>query len=449
MASLRTLQALAAPKRSVKQGGVIGSEAERKRRDEALKEAKLAELTQKKGEAEAFLSQGQFEHSIPVALEAMQLSVELFGKESIDVVPCYLLLAEANLGTQELGQAEWYLSQANWAVVKTPDCSFHIRSIVHRCFGKLYAQQGRTEEALTHLSSNVYYCARESGPLSIDCADGYFLLAQVFYMSLPDEGFWLKQEHKGQFVQLPAGGLDAVAEECALTLAGGGYGRADIKFALDEDGCLVHLATGMYVQPLSRAAKPAASSPLVLRRDRVPAARGQDPPVLHSFSFVDGVLRHGPSGRAVVSAQAMGGAEDNIQLVLRETDDAKQTLARWAPDGKQSALSLFGKVLQIWSELMGGPEGVDAALGGSATLSDVVIDEAGRMVERVLEVMVAEKGEGAAEVALCRFTMGLIYHYLGANTNALESYGLARGIAEALEDTAMVTSIDARKAQLA
>jgi hypothetical protein len=124
-------------------------------------------------------------------------------------------------------------------------------------------------------------------------------------------------------------------------------------------------------------------------------------------------------------------------------------VARWAPDGKQSALSLFGKVLQIWSELMGGPEGVDAALGGSATLSDVVIDEAGRMVERVLEVMVAEKGEGAAEVALCRFTMGLIYHYLGANTNALESYGLARGIAEALEDTAMVTSIDARKAQLA
>eukprot|EP01043_Picozoa_sp_COSAG02_P117198 COSAG02_NODE_53690_length_300_cov_0.771144_2_plen_42_part_01 len=42
----------------------------------------------------------------------------------------------------------------------------------------MYAQQGRTEEALTHLSNNVYYCARESGSRSIDCADGYFLLAQ-------------------------------------------------------------------------------------------------------------------------------------------------------------------------------------------------------------------------------------------------------------------------------
>ena len=37
MASLKTLKALATSKHSVKQSGVIGSEAERKRRDEALK----------------------------------------------------------------------------------------------------------------------------------------------------------------------------------------------------------------------------------------------------------------------------------------------------------------------------------------------------------------------------------------------------------------------------
>ena len=242
MASAASLRALSQPKGAAKKAtGVIGSEAERKRKEESLKESKLSELMYKKSEAEAHLSQGQFEAAIPVALEAMTLSVELYGKESIDVVPCYLLLAEANLGTQQLGQAEWYLSQANWAVVKSPDCSFHIRSIVHRCFGKLYAQQGRTEEALTHLSSNVYYCARESGARSIDCADGYFLLAQVFYMSLPDDGFWLKHEHSGQYVQIAGG---EPVEEGPLTTAEGGYGRADLKFALDEDGCMVHLASG-------------------------------------------------------------------------------------------------------------------------------------------------------------------------------------------------------------
>ena len=58
----------------------------------------VADLTFKKSEAEACLSQGLFEEAIPGAQEALQLSIDLYGKESIDVVPCYLLLAEANLG---------------------------------------------------------------------------------------------------------------------------------------------------------------------------------------------------------------------------------------------------------------------------------------------------------------------------------------------------------------
>ena len=446
MASLRSLQALAKPKKTVKVGGVIGSEAERLRREEALKESKLSELMFQKSEAESHLSQGQFEAAIPVALSAMTLSVELYGNESIDVVPCYLLLAEANLGTQQLGQAEWYLSQANWAVVKTPDCSFHIRSIVHRCFGKLYAQQGRTEEALTHLSSNVYYCARESGSRSIDCADGYFLLAQVFYMSLPDEGFWLKHEHSGQYVQI-AGGQPI--EEGPLALGQGGYGRADLKFALDEDGCMVHLASGSYVQPLNGKASPGTTSPLVLRAERVMPR--QEPPVLHSFSFVDTgagslALRHSPSGKFVTPVQAVG--SDEMQLVLRDGPDDKLAVSKWAPDGKKAALALFTKVLEIWAELMAGPDGVSAAIEGTAGLSDVVIDEARRMVERVLEVMSHEVGEGGAELAECHFTMGMIHHYLRNLQAASESYELALQTFKALGDDTRAAAVEARIEEL-
>ena len=437
MASVRSLQALAQPKNARKVGGVIGSEAERMRREEALKESKVSELMYKKSEAESHLSQGQFEAAIPVALEAMTLSVELYGNESIDVVPCYLLLAEANLGTQQLGQAEWYLSQANWAVVKSPDCSFHIRSIVHRCFGKLYAQQGRTEEALTHLSSNVYYCARESGSRSIDCADGYFLLAQVFYMSLPDEGFWLKHEHTGQYVQIAGG---EPMEEGPLTLGQGGYGRADLKFALDEDGCMVHLASGSYVQPLNGKATPGTTSPLVLRAERVMPR--QEPPVLHSFSFVGNALRHGPSGKFVTPVQAVG--SDEMQLVLRDGPDEKLAVSKWAPDGKKAALALFTKVLEIWAELMAGPEGVSAVIEGTAGLSDVVIDEARRMVERVLEVMTAEVGEGSVELAECHATMGMICHYLGNTGAAGESYELALQTFKTLGEDDKAAAVEGR-----
>ena len=44
MASVRSLQALAQPKNARKVGGVIGSEAERMRREGGRKESKVSEL---------------------------------------------------------------------------------------------------------------------------------------------------------------------------------------------------------------------------------------------------------------------------------------------------------------------------------------------------------------------------------------------------------------------
>eukprot|EP01052_Picozoa_sp_SAG31_P023900 SAG31_NODE_1999_length_6695_cov_2.926774_5_plen_470_part_00 len=74
-------------------------------RTDALAPPQIADLTFKKSEAEACLSQGLFEEAIPGAQQALQLSIDLYGKESIDVVPCYLLLAEANLGALPCGWA--------------------------------------------------------------------------------------------------------------------------------------------------------------------------------------------------------------------------------------------------------------------------------------------------------------------------------------------------------
>ena len=424
MASLKALKALSQPKQKTKAVQIIGSEAERKRREEQLQEEKIADLTFKKSEAEACLSQGLFGEAIPGAQEALQLSIDLYGKESIDVVPCYLLLAEANLGLQQLGQAEWYLSQANWAVVKTPDCSFHIRSIVHRCFGKLYAQQGRTDEALTHLASNVYYCARESGAKSIDCADGYFLLAQVFYMSAADEGFWLKHEPSGKYCCVEKG---ANSGEPTLCLKEGGYGEADTKFALDGDGCLVHVASGQYAQPASGAASPANGAVLVLRDNRAPDPRdGEQAGPPHAFTFNGGCLKHAANGKFVYPSSVIG--SEQVNLTIREGQDDKLRVTRWAPDGRQSALAFFSKVLDIWYTVLAGPDGVEAALAGTATLSDVVIDEARRMVQRVLEVVTAEAGGGSVEAGRCHLTLGMVQQFLGGAREAIECYEAAVGV---------------------
>lgn len=61
-------------------------------------------------------------------IQALSFSKEIFGDGSIEMVPPYLLLSEANLGLGLLQSAEEFLSMANWSILKTPDCSSAIRS---------------------------------------------------------------------------------------------------------------------------------------------------------------------------------------------------------------------------------------------------------------------------------------------------------------------------------
>eukprot|EP00752_Nemacystus_decipiens_P003112 g2882.t1 len=62
--------------------------------------------------------------------QALAFSKEIFGDGSIEMVPPYLLLSEANLGLGSLQSAEGFLSMANWSILKTPKCSNAIRSQV-------------------------------------------------------------------------------------------------------------------------------------------------------------------------------------------------------------------------------------------------------------------------------------------------------------------------------
>ena len=160
---------------------IIGSEEERARRANTLLMSKRALVDLTKNEASKFLVRGQYELAIPGALQALRFSHELFGERSIELVPSYLLLAEANLGLRRNKQAEEFLSLANWSVLKHPECSNAIRSQLHRNFGKLYASQGKYQEALRQLSNDVYYSSLEIGPEHVDTAGGYYHMANIFY----------------------------------------------------------------------------------------------------------------------------------------------------------------------------------------------------------------------------------------------------------------------------
>jgi hypothetical protein len=76
----------------------------------------LADLT--KYEASKFMVQGQFEFAIPAALQCLKISTLIYGKGQIELVPAYLLLAEANMGLRRFAQAEEFLLLAEWGIFK-------------------------------------------------------------------------------------------------------------------------------------------------------------------------------------------------------------------------------------------------------------------------------------------------------------------------------------------
>jgi hypothetical protein len=101
------------------------------------------------------LYEEQFDLAIPAALQALRFSMDIHGKDSVELVPSYLLLGEASIGLKQLNQAEDYLSMAKWAVLKSTDCDYAIRAQLCRNFGLLYASQANFEGALEQLSEDV------------------------------------------------------------------------------------------------------------------------------------------------------------------------------------------------------------------------------------------------------------------------------------------------------
>ena len=58
-------------------------------------------------------------------------------------------------GMGKLDQAEEYLSQARWTVMKTPDCPNNIKHKLCRNLGLLHAAKGEDDHALRELADDV------------------------------------------------------------------------------------------------------------------------------------------------------------------------------------------------------------------------------------------------------------------------------------------------------
>nr|XP_004670517.1 zinc finger MYND domain-containing protein 12 isoform X2 [Jaculus jaculus] len=131
--------------------------------------------------AQKYLFEGKHEDAVPAALHSLRFRMNVHGLNSVELVPAYLLLAEASLGLGRIVQAEEYLSQAQWTVLKSTDCSNATYSLLHRNLGLLYMAKENFEEARYHLANDIYFASCAFGTEDIRTSGGYFHLANIFY----------------------------------------------------------------------------------------------------------------------------------------------------------------------------------------------------------------------------------------------------------------------------
>jgi len=161
-------------------------EARLKRQTEIqARQQELLDLTITTGSK--LLFEGKYEQAVPAAMQALKFAMDIHGSGSIELVPAYLILAESSIGLGKLVQAEEYLSQAQWAVLRTPDCSKAIRSKLNRNLGMLHAAEGNYIDALRYFSDDIYYSSDEFGTDSIQTAGGFFHMATVFHKQMNTE----------------------------------------------------------------------------------------------------------------------------------------------------------------------------------------------------------------------------------------------------------------------
>ncbi|KFO78680.1 Zinc finger MYND domain-containing protein 12, partial [Cuculus canorus] len=156
------------------------SEKERKHNVEQLVKRKKYIIDLAYHRAQEFILDGKHKEAIPAALHALRFSTEVYGSNSVQLVPAYLLLAEALAGAGHPLQASKYLSQAEWIVLRTPDCSVAVQCKLQRSLGLLCAAGGNFDQALYHLANEVYLVSSTLGLNSVEAAGGYFHMANIF-----------------------------------------------------------------------------------------------------------------------------------------------------------------------------------------------------------------------------------------------------------------------------
>ncbi|XP_076807443.1 zinc finger MYND domain-containing protein 12-like [Clavelina lepadiformis] len=154
-------------------------EREIRRKDLVYRQKSMMDLT--RIISRKLLFEGKHNQAVPAAIQSLRFSIDVHGLNSVNLVPSYLILGEASIGLGKLSQADEYLAQAEWTVLKALDATDENKSNLYRNIGLLHAAKGDYENALRMLAEDIYHASKAWGTADIHVAGGYFQMANVFF----------------------------------------------------------------------------------------------------------------------------------------------------------------------------------------------------------------------------------------------------------------------------
>ncbi|XP_065830029.1 zinc finger MYND domain-containing protein 12-like isoform X2 [Oscarella lobularis] len=112
--------------------------------------------------------------------QLLKVAIEAYGMSSVQLISPYVLIGSAALGLEKIPQAEKYLSQAQWILLRHPGCDATFTSLVCRHLGLLYMSQGNYERARKMIADDIYHLTMKYGIDDVRVAMGYYHLGNSF-----------------------------------------------------------------------------------------------------------------------------------------------------------------------------------------------------------------------------------------------------------------------------
>ncbi|KAG7395601.1 Zinc finger MYND domain-containing protein 12 [Phytophthora boehmeriae] len=159
------------------------------------------EQLRRESEELCFLRQIKQAHGKAVA--ALKLATETYGKNSLRLVPFYLVLVDISLRERQLKPAEEVLSLVNWLLIKDrkpegsasgvllgagaslPELPEEMKNLfvirMNKLYSMLHLEYGAFSEGLQRAAHGAYHCSLLFGPDHLYTSELYFCLGLIFH----------------------------------------------------------------------------------------------------------------------------------------------------------------------------------------------------------------------------------------------------------------------------